>query len=121
MDTSSIQKRIEILEQMQRELRTLTDMLKDTLQNDPDFAKAEEEKSKIKEETTVAKNKAMEKKEVKNMLESIKEKKDEIKEAQDTLSLELIEYYRVNSALTIEDADGKVRELKISVRLSSPK
>lgn len=121
MEMSSIHKRIEIIEELRNELKTLSEMLKDTLQNDPSFAKAEEEKTKIKEATSVAKNKVMEKTDVKNILGQMKEKKDDIKEAQDTLSLELIEYYRQNSVLTIEDAKGRVREMKFSVRLSNPK
>lgn len=121
MDTHSIQKRIEIIETLKSELKTLTDMLKNMLINDPVYSKAEEAKSKLREEETVAKNKIYEVGTAKNILGQIKEKKDEIKEATETLSLELIEYYRQNSALTIEDSNGKVRELKISVKLSNPK
>ncbi len=121
MDTQSIQKRIEIIETLKNELKTLTDMLKDMLINDPVYSKAEEAKSKVKEEETVAKNKVYEISTAKNILGEIKDKKDEIKEATETLSLELIEYYRQNSTLTIEDSEGRVREFKISVKLSGPK
>lgn len=121
MDIASIQKRIDIIEALQKELKTLNDMVKDTMQNDPNFAKVEEEKSKIKEEAKVAKNKIEDKPEIKRILEDMKEKRDEIKEAKETLSLELIEYYRQNTLLTIEDANGKVREMKISVKLSGPR
>ena len=121
METDSIKKRIDIIETLTNELKTMNDMLKDLLQNDPSYAKAEEEKSKVREYAKVAKNKVEEKSDVKKMLIDMKEKKDEIKEAQETLSLELIEYYRQNSVLTIEDAQGRVREMKISVRLSNPR
>jgi len=121
MQTDSIQKRIQIMEDMKNELRVLNDMLKETLEKDPEYAKTEEEKSKIKEEATVVKNKAYDKSDVRKILEQIKEKRDDIKEAQETLSLELIEYYKENSVLTIEDGEGHVRELKISVKLSGPK
>ncbi len=121
IEISSIQKRIQIIEDLTKELKTLSDMVKDTMQNDPNFAKAEEEKAKMREEAKVAKNKVEDKAEVKRMLSDMKEKRDEIKEAKETLSLELIEYYRQNTLLTIEDGDGKVREMKISVKLSGPR
>lgn len=121
MDIASIQKRIEIIEQLQKELKTVAEMLKDGLQNDLTLQKAEEAKSRMVEESKVAKNKALERSDIKKLINDIKEKKDEIKEAQDTLSLELIEYYRQNSLLTIEDANGNVREMKFSVKLSGPR
>ncbi|MEK7595811.1 MAG: hypothetical protein AAB443_04475 [Patescibacteria group bacterium] len=121
MELTSIQKRIQIIEGLQKELQVLSNMLKETYENDPQFQKAEEENSKVREETKVAKNKVEEKESVKKILTDMKEKRDDIKEAQETLSLELIEYYRKNSVLTVEDGDGKVREMKISVKLSNPK
>ncbi|OGC50565.1 hypothetical protein A2716_05170 [candidate division WWE3 bacterium RIFCSPHIGHO2_01_FULL_40_23] len=121
MENGSIQKRIEIIETLSKELKSLNEMLKESLEKDPTYMKSEEEKSKIREEVKVAKNKAEEKSDVKNILMEIKEKRDEIKEAKETLSLELVEYYRQNSILTIEDGEGRVREMKISVRLSNPK
>lgn len=121
MDIQSIQKRIDIIENLHNELKTLSEMLKDALSDDPAFSKAEEEKSKFREESSVAKNKVYERSDIRNMINDIKEKKDEVKEARETLSLELIEYYRQNSVLTIEDKNGKVREMKISIKLSNPK
>jgi hypothetical protein len=75
----------------------------------------------MREEAKVAKNKVEDKAEIKRMLADMKEKRDEIKEAKETLSLELIEYYRQNTLLTIEDGEGYVREMKINVKLSGPR
>ena len=57
----------------------------------------------------------------KGLSEQIKERRQELKENNEILAQELIEYYKENSVLTVEDGEGHIRELKISVKLSGPK
>lgn len=120
MSTDLITKRLEILKELQIELNSLRTHYEETLENDPQFQRIQEEQEKVKKEATQAKEKqekVASTPSYKAIADQIKEKKTEIKEHQEALSQELVDYYRENGTLEIEDNEGNVKRMKFSVKL----
>jgi len=120
MSQEMIVKRLGIMEQLQQELNKLRTHYEETLENDPQYQKIQEEREKVKSEVSQSKEKqekVMETPSYKAISDQIKEKRTELKEHKEVLAQELIEYYRENGTMEIEDAEGNVKRMKFSVKL----
>ncbi len=116
-----VRRRISILDKAKVELKKLNEMLDDIFVNDADYNKADEAVKEV----------AKKKKDIQAQLSKqpaavqangkIKDLKAQIKENTESLSLELMEYYRTSGVTEIEDADGNVQEFKIVVKLKPKK
>lgn len=119
MSKEMILKRLKIIQDLMEDLNKLKEVYEEALENDPLYQEVQEETSKVKEETKVKKEKVVNNPSYKAISEQIKEKREELKEVREILSQELIDYYRENGTLEIEDADGNVKKMRFSVRLVS--
>ena len=120
MSQEMIVKRLGIMEQLQQELNKLRTHYEETLENDPQYQKIQEEREKVKNEVSQSKEKqekVMETPSYKAISDQIKEKRTELKEHKEVLAQELVEYYRENGTMEIEDAEGNVKRMKFSVKL----
>lgn len=120
MSQEMIVKRLDIMEQLHQELNKLRTHYEETLENDPQFQRIQEEKEKVKSEVSQSKEKQekiLENPSYKAISDQIKEKKTELKEHNEALAQELIEYYRENGSMEIEDSEGNVKRMKFSVKL----
>jgi hypothetical protein len=120
MSQEMIVKRLGIMDQLQQELNKLRTHYEETLENDPQYQKFQEEHEKVKSEASQSKEKQekiMETPSYKAISDQIKEKRTELKEHKEALAQELIEYYRENGTMEIEDSEGNVKRMKFSVKL----
>ncbi len=121
MEKDIIYKRFEIIKELQEELNKLRTHYEEVLENDPQYQKIQEEQEKIKQESVSTKEKQGKVEahpSYKAIHDQVKEKKTELKEHKEALAQELIEYYRENGVLQIEDNEGNIRYMKFSVKLS---
>lgn len=117
MDLATIQKRIEMMEKYEAEIRNAREMLQGELENSPEYLQAEEaakeainNKKKIKEEIiALGPNQ--------KLVGDIKANTEEISVLKEILSAELIQVYQENKSDEITDADGEPRKFKLSVKL----
>jgi len=116
-----VRRRLTILGKTQEELKKLNEMYNDIFNNDGFYVDADK----------VVKDALKRKKEVKAQLAKqpqamelngkIKDLKDQIKMNQESLSAELMEYYKTSGVTEIETEDGDVQEFKIVVKLKAKK
>lgn len=114
-----ILKRLKIIEDLQAELNSLKENYEDMLQNDPLYQEVQEKEIEVREEKKASKTRMMSNSTYQRMEQEIKEKRTEVNENKEALSQELIDYYREHGKLEITDAEGNVKRLKFSVRLTS--
>lgn len=119
MNLEMITKRLEIIEQINEELKKIKNSIQDTLDNDDDFQSlqvmANEHKAKAKEVREKVAQKAV----IKEFELQLKEKKQELKEIKEVLSQELADYYRQEGTMEIEDNNGNIKRMKFNVSLIS--
>ena len=117
MSTEMINKRLQIIEELNAELNILKDQFSDALENDVDYQALVELEAKTKDEVKVKKAHVLEKPSYKKLAELIKEKRTEIKENKEALAQELVEYYKETGSLEFTDQNGETKRLKFSVKL----
>ena len=120
MNIDMINKRLEIIQELQNELNKLRTHYEETLENDPQFQKIQQEEEDVKKESSASKEKkekVLSTPSYKAIADQIKEKRTEMKEHKEALSQELVDYYRENGTLEIEDPEGNVKRMKFSVKL----
>ena len=118
MENGVIQKRLRILDDLMREINKLKGDLEDALMDDPNYGKMLEEDEETKKSRKEKKDRITSTAVIKGFQEEIKEKMQDIKENRESLSQELVDYYKENGTLEIIDADGNVKRMKFSVKLS---
>ncbi len=114
-----ITKRLEIIEQINEELKKIKNTIQDELDRDDDFQNllvmSNEHKIKAKE----VREKVAQKSVIKDLESQLKEKKQELKEIKEVLSQELADYYREEGTMEIEDHNGSIKRMKFNVSLIS--
>lgn len=116
-----VRRRILLIEQAQKELKKLKEMYNDIFANDASYNEADkvvkEAMKKRKDvQAQLAKQPAAQ-----QTLGKIKDLKDQLKDNQESLSQELMEYYKTSGVTEIEDAQGNVQEFQIVVKLKPKK
>lgn len=119
MEIGQIQKRIEMIEKLQREVRDSKEILKGELENDQNYVEAFEEAKEAANKKKRIKQEIENQGSNKQMLVDIKENTEELGTLKEILSAELIEYYSTNKSDEITDANGEIRKFKFSVKLQN--
>ena len=119
METEMILKRLKIIQDLHEELDKMKEHYDDALESNAPYQELKVELSKIREESKVKQEKILNNSSYKGLSEQIKEKRQELKENNEILAQELIEYYKENGTLEIQDHEGNVKKMKFSVRLTN--
>lgn len=117
MDVATIQKRIELLEKYQEEVKNAKDMLQGELENSDEYLKAEEEAKEAVSIKKQAKDAVLAHGPNQKLLADIKANTEEITTLKEILSVELMQIYQEKKTDEFHDANGEPRKFKISVRL----
>ncbi len=123
MDSSTILKRLKIIDDLSKEMNILKEQFQDALEGDAHYQDHMEKIKQIKEDQKVEKDlistRVLEKPAIKSLKDEIKQKSDDIRDNRDVLGQELADYYKETGSLEIKDTDGTVKKLKFSVKLIS--
>ena len=117
MNTSSIAKRIQIIEDLKTEKQSVKDMLDDSLINDDEYRKLKPQLESIQGDLKAKKTEIIARSENEKLISKFKEINQELKEERETLTAELIEFYRQTQGTEIESLDGTRLKLKFSAKL----
>jgi hypothetical protein len=119
MNIEMITKRLEIMEQINEELKKIKNAIQDELDNDDDFQSLQMMATEHKAKAKQVREKVAEKASIKELELNLKEKKQELKELKEVLSQELADYYRQEGTMEIEDHTGNIKRMKFNVSLIS--
>ena len=117
MDLAQIQKRIEMMENLQRESREAKEMLKEELENDERYREVLEEANEVNAKKKRIKEEIENGGSNKKLLQTIKDNAEELATLKEILTAELVEVYAEQKVDAITDANGDVRKFKLSVKL----
>lgn len=117
MDMSAIQKRIDLLEKYQEEVKNAKEMLNGELENSLEYIQATEEAKEAAEKRKKIKEEILAAGPNQKLVADIKSNTEEINTLKEILSAELIEVYQENKSDIFNDSNGEPRKFKVSVRL----
>lgn len=117
MDIAQIQKRISLLEKYSKEIRDAKEMLKEELENSPEYMEALEEADQANTKKKRIKEEILGKGPNEKLAREIKSNSEETTLLKEILSAELMEVYKESDSDEITDADGESRKFKIQVKL----
>lgn len=117
MENAPILKRLKIIADLQEELNKAKAVLDDTLEDNPEYQKFQEELTKTNEEKKSKKDKIMATQTVKALDDQLKTIRDEIKENKEILAMELADYYKESGVLEIMDEEGNTKRIIFSAKL----
>jgi hypothetical protein len=117
MSIDTIQRRLKILSDLQDEINKIMGLVRESLENDPEYQAVQEAEKKLKEETKDKKVKAKSAPTLKNMDDEVKELRRQVKENKEILAIELADYYKESGSLEIVDNEGNVKRVVFSVKL----
>ncbi len=116
-----VRRRITLIKSAKSELKKLKEMYDSTFANDENYQKADavvKEALKKRKDIQVQISRQPT---VANTAAKMKDIKEQIKSNHESLSQELMEYYRTAGVTEIEDADGNVQEFEIQIKLKPKK
>ena len=114
MDSSAIQKRIDMLQQSENEYKTKRDMLADSLKNDEELLALEDVAKEAKRKATLQKQALMNEPENEKLADDLKDLAIEIKDTKKLLGDELIAYFMEHQTLEYVQPDGGKRRFRVS-------
>jgi len=109
------------LDKLQKDFKEQSAMLKDTFENDADFAAASEKVRDVQKLKAEIKDKLCQDPSVALLDAKVTDLKSEVKDVRQALSDYLQQYYRESGLTEITGADGEVREIVATVRLVKKK
>lgn len=116
-----VKRRLVILDKAKNEIRKLKEMFNDAFINDANYNAADKVvKDAMKKRKDIQAQLARQPQLV-ELNGKIKDLKEQIKDNEESLSSELMEYYKTAGVTEIEDDDGNVQEFRIIVRLKPKK
>ncbi len=116
-----VRRRLSILEKSKVEMKKLKEMHNDLFVNNESYNTADKVvKDAMKKRKDVAAQLSKQPSAI-ELNGKIKDLKEQIKENQDSLSQELMEYYRTAGVTEIETEDGSVQEFEIVIKLKGKK
>lgn len=121
MEISRTQKRIEAIETLQRQIRETKEMLKEELENNPEYREAADQSTEMNNKKKRLKDEISNSGSNKELLMKIKEDSEELATLKEILSAELTEVYTENKVDEITDSNGDVRKFKVQAKLLSRK
>jgi antitoxin component of MazEF toxin-antitoxin module len=117
MDMGLVQRRIEMLEKFEEEIRIAKEALKAELGNDVAYQEA----SAVAKEAMLAKKQARDvvfaQENNQKILQTIKDNTEETNTLKEILAQELMEHYQENGTNEIDDGSGEARKFVLSVKL----
>lgn len=119
MEISQTQKRIEMIEGLQRQIREAKEMLKEELENNAEFREVVEQANEINSKKKRLKDEISNAGSNKELLAKIREDSEEIATLKEILSAELMEVYTEQKVDEIPDANGEVRKFTVQAKLVS--
>ena len=117
MDTSTIQRRIGMIEKLQQEIKIAKDALRQTLEDDGQYKSVNEEAKQATQKKKVIKDQIWNQPANRALLEDVKVNTEEINTLQDILNAELVDYAQKNNTDEIEDESGNIIKFKIVAKL----
>ena len=117
MNLSTIQRRIEIINEYEKEMKTAKEMLKAELDNDESFTKATEEYKLMVQKRKRIKDEVLNRADNKKLVDEIKHNAEEVSSLREILSTELIELYQKNKTDQIDDGKGNHLQVVFSAKL----
>ena len=121
MEIMKTQKRIEAIEVLQRQIRETKEMLKEELENNPEYREAEEQAKEANSKKKRLKDEISNSGSNKELLMKIKEDSEELVTLKEILSAELTQVYTEQKVDEIQDANGEVRKFKVLAKLLNKK
>ena len=109
------------LEKLQKDLKEQSTMLKDTFENDAEYAAANEKAKEVQKMKKEIKDKLISDPSVALLDAKVNDLKTEVKDARQALSDYLHQYYLESGLTQITDSAGEVREIVTSVKLVKKK
>lgn len=117
MSKDLIIKRMKIIHELEEELNKLKTHYDETLENDAQYQKIQEEVTKVKSENHEKQERLLSNPSYKAIQDQIKEKRQEVKETKEILSMELVDLYRESGLPEVEDEEGNIKKMKFTVKL----
>lgn len=121
MNLPQIKKRISSIEANKEEIRKIQEIIKDQMEQNPQYQEAIEKAKEIAVIKRKVKQDILSKPENEKFIFEIKELQEENKTSSQILSAELVEYYQKNNTDEIEDNEGNKRKFSFNVKISNPK
>lgn len=119
MSLETINKRMDIIGELQDELKRLKVLYDETLEDDPKYQEYQEEASKVKEEVKTKKNKIISAENYQRFETQLRELRQDLKENKEALSQELADYYKDSGSLEIVDSEGNTKRIVFTAKLIS--
>lgn len=116
-----VRRRLTILEKAREEIKKLSEMYNDTFLNDGFYVDADKVVKEALKRKKDIKSKLAKQPQAAQLNGKITDLKDQIKMNEESLSAELMEYYRTSGVTEIETEDGDVQEFTIVVKLKGKK
>jgi hypothetical protein len=117
MDIGTIQNRIKMIEDLEKENRIFKELINSELENDEEYIESTKAAKEKALERKRAKDKILSKEGMQKTLSDMKANQEEISTLQEILSVELVDFYEKNKIDEIQDANGVLRKFKLSVKL----
>lgn len=117
MSTESITHRLQIIKDIQSEMKKVKALYEEMLDENDDYTTAKEEAAVQREELKIRKQKVLAKPEFVEYDEQIKELKQDMAENKEILYQELADYYKESGNQEIVDSEGKRKRMKFTVKL----
>jgi len=117
MLTEMIAKRMQIIDDLQTDLRKVKSLYEESLENDAQYHQIQEDVIKVQETAKEKRVAILENSTYKAMRDQMKELRQNIKENKEALSQDLVDYYKESGVTEIEDSDGNIKHMKFSVKL----
>ena len=112
-----IKNRLQQIEVLTSEMRSLKEMFDDYLINDPKYSEAKEAAKEATKAKTVAKKEAVSQPEAESIVAKLKDAREQLKDLRDTFSASLRDYERLSGTDQIEIEPGDVRKILYKARL----
>ena len=113
-----ILKRLQIIEDLTKELNLKQTMVKEVLENDGDYQTLVDENDKTKKAKDSRKKELLQLPKIADINSGILETRKELNENKEVLSEELMVLYATEGVTEITDLDGNTRQFKVTVKLS---
>jgi len=112
-----IKNRLQQIEVITSEMKTLREMFDDYLINDPKYSEAKEAAKEATKEKTSAKKEAVSQPEAESIIAKLKEAREQLKDLKETFSASLRDYEKLSGTDQIEIEPGDIRKIVYKARL----
>ena len=119
MSVEIVKKRLKIISDLEGEINKIRNVFQESLEDNSDYQKVQEEEQKFKEQTKERKQRVKSMPNIMAIDTELKDLRKQLKENKEILAIELADYYRDSGSLEIVDVDGGKKRIVFSVKLIS--